>query len=74
MASDKVKTLGIVPDYKMYLYYVDGQGRVCRKRKHDDGFAEVLDSGVTREKGFLYYLDKQGDISRSPMARRGAKV
>ncbi len=34
---------------------------------------KVKKCGVKKEKGFLYYLDKNGNVSRSKMARGGAK-
>ena len=34
---------------------------------------KVMKCGVKRETGYLYFIDKDGDISRSKMARGGAK-
>ncbi len=34
---------------------------------------KVMKCGVKRESGYLYFIDKDGDISRSKMARGGAK-
>jgi len=34
---------------------------------------KVRKCGVKRETGYLYFIDKDGDISRSKMARGGAK-
>jgi hypothetical protein len=70
--AEKVAKLGLVRDYKKFLYYIDGSGSVTRKPKGaGGGETEVVQHNVIeREKGFLYYIDKDGDISRSPMGRK----
>lgn len=34
---------------------------------------KIAKTGITRERGWLYYLDKNGDVSRTKMARGGAR-
>jgi len=34
---------------------------------------KVLETKITREKGYLYYIDKDGDISRAKMKRGRGK-
>ena len=73
--GEKVKVVKLERDYKKFLYYIDGNGSVCRKpKKPGDGEAEVLlDKAIVREPEFLYYIDKEGDVARTPMARKGKK-
>jgi hypothetical protein len=69
--AEKVKRLNLERDYKKYLYYIDGNGSVCRKPKSGDGEAQVLvKDAVQRDNNYLYFIDKEGDVSRSP---RGSK-
>lgn len=69
--AEKVKKLNLERDYKSYLYFVDGNGNVCRKSKSGKGEATVLVEGaIERDNNFLYFIDKDGDVARSP---RGSK-
>lgn len=71
--ADKVKTLNLVRDYKKYLYFIDGDGSVCRKPKSGDGESQVMvEHAVTRDNQYLYFIDKDGDISRSQRGSRGS--
>jgi len=76
--AEKIVKVGLVRDYRNYLYFIDGTGNVCRRAKGGSGTTEILRSaaslGFTREKGWLYYIDKEGDVSRSPMAARKPKT
>ena len=75
--AQKVMKLGIKRE-KGWLYYIDKQGNVSRKKmarggakKQNLGRAEVVEkAGVKREQGYLYFIDKQGDIARAKMARK----
>ncbi|HEX6466466.1 MAG TPA: hypothetical protein VFZ99_04110 [Terriglobales bacterium] len=72
--AEKVKKLGLKRDYKQNLYFLDGQGNVCAKRKSGEGNTEVLvERAVDRDNNFLYFIDKDGDVSRSPRSSRGSK-
>ncbi len=67
--AEKVKRLGLQRDYKKFLYFIDGQGSVCRKPKSGQGENEVLvEHAVDRDNRFLYFLDKDGDVARSERA------
>lgn len=71
--AEKVATLNLERDYKKYLYFVDGNGSVCRKSKShaaDDMEAPevIVPNAVVRDNQFLYFVDKEGDVSRSPRA------
>lgn len=69
--AEKVKSLNLERDYKKFLYYIDGNGSVCRKPKSGGGEAQVLvKDAVQRDNNYLYFIDKEGDVSRSP---RGSK-
>ena len=69
--AEKVKKLDLKRDYKTYLYFIDGDGNVCRKPKSGKGDSEVLvKNAVDRDNQFLYFIDKEGDVARSP---RGGK-
>ncbi len=69
--ADKVKKLGLERDYKRYLYFIDGEGNVCRKSKSGEGDSKVLvPKAVERDNQFLYFIDKDGDVARSPRASR----
>ena len=69
--ADKVKKLGLERDYKKYLYFIDGEGNVCRKAKSGEGESNVLvPKAVERDNQFLYFIDKDGDVARSPRAAR----
>ncbi len=64
--AEKVKKLGLERDYKQFLYFVDKNGNVARKRKTGEGPEEVVaETKIEREKGYLYFIDKEGDLSRS---------
>jgi hypothetical protein len=70
--AEKVKKLNLERDYKSYLYFIDGNGNVCRKSKAGKGDSEVLvEHAVDRDNNFLYFVDKDGDVARSPRASRG---
>ena len=70
--AEKVKRLNLERDYKNYLYFIDGNGNVCRKSKAGKGDSEVLvENAVERDNNFLYFIDKDGDVARSPRAARG---
>jgi hypothetical protein len=65
--ADKVQTLGLERDYKQYLYFINKQGNVARKKKGGDGAEEVVaETHLEREKGYLYFVDKDGDLARAP--------
>ncbi|MCX5860193.1 MAG: hypothetical protein NT056_09965 [Proteobacteria bacterium] len=78
--AQKVTKVGVKRE-KGWLYYIDKQGNVARKKmarggakKQNLGKAEVVSkTGIKREDGFLYFIDKQGDISRAEMARKKKK-
>ena len=73
--AEKAKELKLERDYKKYLYFVDGEGNVCRKAKSGEGANEVVVANVvTRDNNFLYFIDKEGDVSRSARASRKAKT
>lgn len=72
--AEKVKKLGLERDYKKYLYFIDGEGNVCRKPKTGGGDTEVLEKGaVERDNQYLYFIDKEGDVARSQRASRKKK-
>jgi hypothetical protein len=65
--ADKVQKLGLERDYKQYLYFINKDGNVARKKKGGDGAEEVVaETKLVREKGYLYFIDKDGDLSRAP--------
>lgn len=67
--AEKVLTLKLQRDYILFLYYVNGNGDVCRKRKDGTGSAEVLIEGaVVRQPNMLYFIDKDGDVGAAPRA------
>jgi hypothetical protein len=69
--AEKVKKLGLERDYTKYLYFIDGNGNVCRKSKSGEGDSNVLvENAVERDNKFLYFIDKDGDVARS---ERGSK-
>jgi hypothetical protein len=69
-----VNKLGLERDYKKYLYFIDGEGSVCRKPKSGEGESEVLvKNAVQRDNNFLYFIDKEGDVARSQRAARKKK-
>jgi len=78
--TQKVTKVGVKRE-KGWLYYIDKQGNVTRKRmnrggakKQSLGKAEIVArTGIKREAGYLYFIDKQGDIARSLMAQRKAE-
>lgn len=72
--AEKVNKLGLERDYKKYLYFIDGQGNVCKKSKSGEGETEVVvPQAVQRDNQFLYFIDKEGDVARSPRAARKGK-
>lgn len=74
--AEKVNTLKLERDYKKYLYFIDGDGNVCRKAKGkgDDHPSEVVvKNAVQRDNQYLYFIDKDGDVARSKRAVRGSK-
>jgi len=72
--SEKVKKLGIERDHKNYLYFLDGDGSVCRKHKSGSSDSEVVvKNAVERDNQYLYFIDKDGDVSRSERRARGGK-
>ena len=71
--AEKVKQLGLERDHKNFLYFIDGNGSVCRKHKSGSSDTEVVvEKAVERDNHFLYFIDKDGDVSRSER-RTGAK-
>ena len=72
--AEKAKELKLERDYKKYLYFVDGEGNVCRKAKSGESENEiVVANAVKRDNNFLYFVDKEGDVSRSARASRKSK-
>jgi hypothetical protein len=72
--AEKVNKLNLERDYKKYLYFIDGEGNVCRKAKSGAGESEVLvENAVKRDNNYLYFVDKEGDVSRSARASRKKK-
>jgi hypothetical protein len=72
--SEKVRNLNLERDYKKFLYFIDGNGNVCRKAKSGEGDSEVLvEKAVDRDNSFLYFIDKDGDVARSKRATREKK-
>ncbi len=73
--AEKVKEIHIERDYKNFLYFIDGQGNVCRKPKSGKGESQVLvPNAVERDNQFLYFIDRDGDVARSPRSSRGKKA
>jgi hypothetical protein len=71
--AEKVKKLNLERDYKKYLYFIDGDGNVCRKPKSGEGESTVLvENAVSRDNQYLYFIDKEGDVSRSQRGSRGS--
>jgi hypothetical protein len=65
--ADKVQKLGLERDYKQYLYFINKEGNVARKKKGGEGAEEVVaETKLVREKGYLYFIDKDGDLARAP--------
>ena len=65
--ADKVQNLGLERDYKQYLYFINKDGNVARKKKGGEGAEEVVaETRLVREKGYLYFIDKDGDLARAP--------
>lgn len=72
--AEKVNKLGLERDYKKFLYFIDGNGNVCKKSKSGEGETEVVvPNAVERDNQFLYFIDKEGDVARSPRAARKTK-
>jgi hypothetical protein len=75
MAEKVTNNLKLERDYKKYLYFVDGQGNVCRKAKSGEGESEIVAANaVERDNNYLYFVDKEGEVSRSQRAVRGGKT
>jgi hypothetical protein len=75
MAEKVTNNLKLDRDYKKYLYFVDGQGNVCRKAKSGEGESEIVAANaVERDNNYLYFVDKEGEVSRSQRAVRGGKA
>lgn len=73
--AEKVNKLGLERDYKKYLYFIDGEGNVCRKAKSGAGESEVLvKNACERDNQYLYFIDKEGDVARSQRASRKKKA
>jgi hypothetical protein len=73
--AEKVKELKLPREYKKYLYFIDGDGNVCRKAKTGEAESEILEkNAVQRDNGFLYFIDKDGDVARSPRGSRRKKA
>jgi hypothetical protein len=72
--AEKVAKAGVKRD-KDFLYFIDKQGDVSRKKmarggSKGGGKAEkVAKVGVKKQSGYLYFLDKAGDVSRAKMRR-----
>jgi hypothetical protein len=65
--ADKVQKLALERDYKQYLYFINKDGNVARKKKGGEGAEEVVaETKLVREKGYLYFIDKDGDLARAP--------
>jgi hypothetical protein len=65
--ADKVQKLALERDYKQYLYFINKEGNVARKKKGGEGAEEVVaETKLVREKGYLYFIDKDGDLARAP--------
>jgi hypothetical protein len=65
--AEKVQKLGLERDYKQYLYFINKQGDVARKKKGGEGAEEVVaETHLQRENGYLYFIDKEGDLARAP--------
>lgn len=64
--AEKVKQLNLQRDYKKFLYFIDGEGNVCKKPKTGDAASQVLvEHAVERDNRYLYFVDKDGDVARS---------
>ncbi len=73
--AEKVKKLNLERDSKNFLYFIDGQGNVCRKPKSGKGDSQVMvEHAIDRDNQFLYFIDKDGDVARSPRSARGKKA
>jgi hypothetical protein len=75
MAEKVTKNLKLERDYKKYLYFIDGQGNVCRKLKSGEGESEIVaPNAVERDNDYLYFIDKDGEVSRSKRNIRGGRT
>jgi hypothetical protein len=73
--AEKVNKLNLERDYKKFLYFVDGNGNVCRKAKSGEGDTQVMvEKAVERDNQYLYFIDKDGDVARSERASRKPKA
>lgn len=69
--SHKVVHLKLERDYKKFLYFIDGQGNVCRKAKGKDANPAteiIVPNAIVRDKDHIFFVDKDGDISKTPRA------
>lgn len=75
MAEKVTNDLKLERDYKKYLYFVDGNGNVCRKAKSGEGETEIVAANaVERDNNYLYFIDKDGEVARSKRAARKKKT
>lgn len=79
--AEKVKRLGLQRDYGSFLYFIDGEGNVCRQpkgkrspRSSSRPAEVVVPRAVERDKEFLYFIDRDGDIARSRRVGRARKA
>jgi len=73
--AEKVKKLNLERDYKKFLYFIDGNGNVCRKAKSGEGDTQIMvEKAVERDNQYLYFIDKDGDVARSERASRKPKA
>ncbi len=75
MAEKVTHNLKLERDYKKYLYFLDGNGNVCRKPKSGEGESEIIaPNAVKRDNDYLYFIDKDGEVSRSKRNLRGGRA
>ncbi|HZT72437.1 MAG TPA: hypothetical protein VE996_02175 [Terriglobales bacterium] len=81
--AEKVRKLGLERDYRFYLYFIDGDGNVCRQpkgKKPARGEAGarraevVVPHAVHRDNEYLYFIDRDGDVARSRRVGRGRRA
>ena len=63
--AEKVQKLGLERDYSQYLYFINKEGNVARKKKGGGAEEVVAETKLQREKGYLYFIDKEGDLARA---------
>jgi len=73
--AEVVANVGVKKE-KGYLYFLDGNGNVCRAAMSRAGRTKgkakkevVARSGVKKVSGYLYFIDKKGNVARAKMAR-----